>query len=162
MEQRINRQIAAMTEAEKQALVDKHIGPIDPGHAPDLESDERYLRGIVGDMLRHQDALVEANEKSGVAKLEKRVKALEAILGPGGQHLFEIIAAGIAKAVPDLLKRQGYMRHRGTWTEDQSYSKGDCTVASGATWLAIADPPTGTKPGAGLEWRLVAKSGDGK
>ena len=158
MDTRIDRQLATMTTAEKKKLLDTHIGKLMPGSAPDPKGDTAYLRGIVGDMLRNQDALVAANEKSGVAKLEKRVKALEAILGRGGEHLFEIVGAGIAKAVPDLLKRQSYMRHKGTFVEDHEYQKGDCAVANGATWLAIADPPKGTRPGAGLEWRLIAKS----
>ena len=161
MEHRIDRQIAALSEADRRKLLDARVGRLLPGHDPDPEADEIYLRGIVGEMLRDHDAQVEAAAASGIAELERRVAALESILGPRGDLMFETVGKGIAKVVPDLLKRQGYMRHRGTWVEDQVYGKGDCIIDGGGTWLAVADVPVGARPGKALEWRLVAK-GEGR
>jgi hypothetical protein len=155
LEQRIDRQLKAMPEAEKRKLLDTHIGPVIG--EPDPEADEKYLRHIVGGMLRDHDERQEAIKSSGIAELERRVKKLEAILGPRGDKLLDVLSEATGKALRGLLKREGYMRHAGTWIEDHTYSKGDCVVAGGATWLAIAAPPKGTKPGAALEWRLIVK-----
>jgi hypothetical protein len=67
----------------------------------------------------------------------------------------------MAEAIVDCVRRElgngGYMRHLGTWDPDHAYRKGACVVAEGGTWLAIADMAKGTKPGKGLEWRLIAR-----
>jgi len=39
-----------------------------------------------------------------------------------------------------------------------AYSKGNCVVCDGATWIALSDVEAGAKPGSALEWRLVVKS----
>jgi hypothetical protein len=84
-EQRIDRQLATMKAAEKRKLLDTHIGPVMPGHKPDPEDDEIYLRGIVGGMLRDHDAQVEAATSSGVAKLEtpRQARTLDARTNAG-------------------------------------------------------------------------------
>ncbi len=73
MDQRITRQLAAMSEDEKRKVLDTEIGPMLPGHAPDPEGDEQYLRGMIERQLREQDAKAE----TGIAALERRVAALE-------------------------------------------------------------------------------------
>ena len=161
IEQRIERQISAMSEVEKRELLDRHIGAVLPGHDADPEADAEYLKGVVADQLRKHDERVEAIEKSGIALLERRVQSLEAILGRGGAKLIGVIAKSVGQvvneAVADTIRSAGFMRHRGTWVEDHDYTKGDCVTTEGATWLALADPPTGARPGKALEWRLIAK-----
>jgi len=73
MEQRIERSIAALTDVQKAALIDKHVGPMMPGWKPDPEGDARYLRGIIEGQLKEADA----KEASGLDALEKRVAKIE-------------------------------------------------------------------------------------
>jgi hypothetical protein len=75
------------------------------------------------------------------------------------------LVTGVAEALVDCVQQQlrdgGYMRHLGTWDPDQAYRKGSCVVDGGGTWLAIADIAKGTRPGKGLEWRLIARGDAG-
>ena len=152
---RVDRAISAMSEKQKAALLDLHIGPTLAGSAPDPVSDAKYLRDIVEDQLRAQDE----QKANGQATLERRIARLERFLKAD-------LVAGLAEALVDGVQQQlrdgAYMRHLGTWDADHAYRKGDAVVDGGGTWLAIADIAEGTKPGKGLEWRLIARGDAGK
>jgi hypothetical protein len=156
IEKRIDAHIEGMSAEAKRRLVDTHFPPA-PGAKSSDEQDEKYLRFIVSDIIKEHDARVEAHEKSGVAALEARVRKLESILGPRGDTLLSRISEQIGKGLRVLLPKAGYMRHVGTWVEDKTYTKGDCVVADGGTWLALADASAGARPGKALEWRLIAR-----
>jgi hypothetical protein len=148
--QRVDGAIAALTETQKADLLDAHIGPVLPGRAPDPGADAQYLRDIVESQLREQDE----QEANGLAKLERRIGKLERFIKTN-------LVGGMAEAIVDCVRRElgngGYMRHLGTWDPDHAHRKGACVVAEGGTWLAITDTARGTKPGKGLEWRLIAR-----
>ena len=93
-----------------------------------------------------------------MAKLEQRLDKLERFVNAD-------LVAGLAEAIVDCVQQQlrggGYMRHLGTWDADHAYCKGDCILDGGGTWLAVADTAKGTRPGKGLEWRMIARGNAG-
>src|SRR6185437_13722260 len=93
--QRVDRAIAAMTEAQKFELLDAEIGKVLPGHAPDPENDARYLRAIVTDRLRAQDR----KRADGLAELERRLAKLERFIDKG-------LVPGMAEAIVDGIRQQ--------------------------------------------------------
>ena len=156
-EQRIDRQISAFDAEQKAALLDRHVGPVLPGHAPDEKGDLEYLRGIVRAKLEEQDRLNESGFSTldaRIAKLERRPAAvtkreLDAILGG--------IAAVVGQHIAEAFASSGYMRHEGTYDAERAYAKGACVVHDGGTWIAIAEVAKGARPTRALEWKLVVK-----
>lgn len=51
--------------------------------------------------------------------------------------------------------------HKGVWRSGEIYQRGDVTVLNGSTWVATLE--TRAAPGAGPDWKIVAKAGrDGR
>jgi hypothetical protein len=93
--QRVDRAISAMSERQKAALLDEHIGPLVAGSTPDPESDAKYLRDIVRGQLREQDE----KKAGGIAVLEQRVAKLE-------RFIERTIVPALAEAIVDGVRHQ--------------------------------------------------------
>lgn len=51
--------------------------------------------------------------------------------------------------------------HRGVWSSDNHYVRGQLVTDHGSVWLALSE--TGTRPGSSPTWRLIVKAGrDGR
>ena len=147
---RVDRAIAAMSERQKAELLDEHIGPMLPGSTPDPESDAQYLRGIVEDQLRDQDA----RKANGLAKLGQRIDKLERQL----RAMPEAIGAAIFDAIDGELKRRCLLEYRGIWDETAGYARGAAVTAGNGVWVCVTDAKAGEKPGKAPAWRLIAKA----
>ncbi len=159
LDQRIDRTIAAMSEAEKRKLLDAHIGKMLPGREPQPELDAEYLRGIVLGQLKEEDA----KEQSGIAELEQRVAVLERRKPSLSDNYLKGLMSGIGEVVADQIREafasSGFMVHCGSWdAERENYASGNCVIHDGAMWMAVAEVAKGARPSKALEWRLVVKS----
>jgi hypothetical protein len=114
--------------------------------------------------------------RGGVIRAERSTQPLEAVpdLAKAG---WTVILEGIAEESEESIdggrfverttvytsgktfKRRGasaMMIYRGIWSEQQ-YAKGDTATWNGSLWHC--ERPTKSKPGAGEDWKLVAKAG---
>ena len=144
-------------------MLDTHIGKLVPGSVPDAEADAAYLRGIIESQLKESDAKEEAFVKTGVGELERRVQALERIVGRDGRKIIDGMIGGLAKVMPDyikdLIERECVMRFKGTWNAETEFARGDVATDSGSLWCALVESKA-QRPGSGsTAWRLIAKAG---
>jgi hypothetical protein len=147
---RVDKAIAAMSEKQKAELLDRAIGPVLAGSAPDPEADAKYLRGIVEDQLREQDR----REANGLAKLERRLDKLEQQLGA----LPDAVGAAMLDVIDAELERRCLLEYRGVWDEALTYKRGSTVTASNSVWVAVTSVEKGARPGKDPAWRLAAKA----
>jgi hypothetical protein len=120
-------------------------------------AEDRVLAEAASPLAKQADDIVQRLRKveHAVAPGGYLAKALGEVLG----RLRKELITPLQKRV-DELEQRPVLAYRGIYDETITYDRGDACTHQGGLWLCLS--ATMDRPGRGVDWRLIIKSGDAK